>query len=678
MELPPAAEAAIERDPGGDPAPPSRARAAAALALDLGTAAAHFAEAREPQPETVRGEMLRRSRAVLDELRDVELSDNWESWKRCKQLALAQGFAGLREDAGDLYNESVEDAVRRTESRLHRWKDELVEEYGEPAGRLFRCSRLFNDLVTQPTAKKQAFCMWFWVVFIIVWELSIWAIRRPAGCAEGVSANGARELQQCVDVGRLAGAINCSEYRCAVPWLVQPGGVRCSSCNCGGTCDQCRECICAIGFGPGQHHVCMDYSYFPGSWATAVRWAVVALAGFFGVLVLLKWLCTWYLDHRQNVIVQDALAAERLKKRRLQQMRDLRAHILGTDVPYERPLIGIYRQGMVRAALAQRLQQERAARLPAPARGEQLLGEPTGAMADIAEDLAEDLHRVTRSAAAAPTHLPARVGYDFAAEERRQRPSPRSVYGGPAGPPPSRAEIEAAFAGLPRQRRLWPLSRLRRDLGDDWLRELSTEPLRRGQLYEVFVRAAAGEQTASAARLAAELEAEPGVHASRPYLRAALLSRQGGVRERLTWAHFHDEVCAARDFIADAGAGVFQFAGMGDQSRRWRKAAKVQKRPGTMEALSAAAAELAPLLGLGGGGADDASSAAESADKATCVAGAAPYLVALLRGYDPPTKREAERQAAAILDGLTAAQRLFSSQGGGDDSGEECSSESAG
>ena len=127
-------------------------------------------------------------------------------------------------------------------------------------------------------------------VLLAVWELTLSAVERPLRCNNLDTATLA-----CVDareaVHAAGGRITCADYTCAAPWAPSPGSAPCLSCRCGGHCDACEQCVCAVkatGAVPA-HHVCREKEMYTEGWGTRVRLILLLIGACVLFVGMLKW-----------------------------------------------------------------------------------------------------------------------------------------------------------------------------------------------------------------------------------------------------------------------------------------------------------------------------------------------------------------------------------------------------
>eukprot|EP00754_Rhynchopus_humris_P046264 Rhum_TRINITY_DN5774_c1_g1::Rhum_TRINITY_DN5774_c1_g1_i1::g.18319::m.18319 len=347
-----------------------RLGAAPGLALDAGAALGRFGgEVLGGSKESVQTRMVRKMTDYTQKLRDVDLNDEWDEAVTRANRRVNEARTDFAGDATELMNEAAEDVLRRLNVRIEEAKETLLDDHRKTTTTALTKARLLSDLLSRDTRKLQFMCLLFFVLFIVAWELVVATVTRPKDC-RGHLTDGAPYLQ-CYNAPDLLLNLNCSEYRCAVPWSGTEGDTRCNTCNCGGVCNHCTDCLCTVGYGASQYQVCLPYEEWPGSWARHVRWAIVGFwLALFGCFAL-NYFFNWYLEYRSNVALVEMDKVQAIKARKQEAAAECeREEIMGTHVEFFRKPNGLYHPDLVRAAAQQRMEERHVFKMPGTTDGD--------------------------------------------------------------------------------------------------------------------------------------------------------------------------------------------------------------------------------------------------------------------------------------------------------------------
>eukprot|EP01059_Diplonema_ambulator_P001616 TRINITY_DN1138_c0_g1_i1.p1 TRINITY_DN1138_c0_g1~~TRINITY_DN1138_c0_g1_i1.p1 ORF type:complete len:780 (+),score=126.24 TRINITY_DN1138_c0_g1_i1:1761-4100(+) len=519
---------------------PSEARkkkARIGLGIDMLAAGGNFGvDAMVGKQSTVQGKIAEKAKKQLNKLRDIDMNEEWPEALRRATTQLENATLELKENTQELFQEAAEDILRRVNIRLEEYKDDFLEDYGRPAGTAYGISRVTSDLLTRDTRKAQFLCLSFWVLFIVAWEILIASIRRPIDCS--VHDETSAEYLKCYNAEDLLMNLNCSAYRCATPWSDLPGSKGCDTCNCE-VCHRCTECLCTVGYGPSQHHVCLEFDHWPGHWVVTVRWAVAGFWIALAIVFIIKYLVGWYIEHRSTVVLYEKDQVIKLEKeKKLRKMQEERDALVGTHVEFFSPPNHLYHPDLVKAAVQQRMEDRQCYYKPNAEVGP-LMGEGTDAamvmlsqqVGDVRERLEDNVNPDLQK-----VYMTRYQAMSIKNERMRQAKKSRAVG--------------ATFSSL------------KANLGDPWLKEVEQDDIpQSGKLFDLYHTVSrANDGMATPELLVKEMFNARGIHASLPFLRRFLLREPARNQLPITWVEFYSEVSLAKDFIVQIGKGGADFS----------------------------------------------------------------------------------------------------------------------
>eukprot|EP00755_Sulcionema_specki_P014028 Sspe_Gene.55604::Locus_30572_Transcript_1_1_Confidence_1.000_Length_1878::g.55604::m.55604 len=244
--------------------------------------------------------------------------DGWPPAPRKSQLSYNAILKDIHTAAAKKLNhiekEEQEEALKEAEEHRHVTVGKMVEEWA-----------LHNH------RKTLLGCIIMWAVLVVVWELAMRAIEDDLDCnaldgKDGVwQCLNARDVVQ--EAHHVGNGIQCSDYKCAAPWIRAPGVSRCEHCGCGKECDMCDQCICLKGVGEAMFHVCRKFDRYPGAWAITVRWVLSGIGLFTLLVIAVKWAIA---NRASKRLIDDAKNREVARLERLALKRDLKR--IKTDV----------------------------------------------------------------------------------------------------------------------------------------------------------------------------------------------------------------------------------------------------------------------------------------------------------------------------------------------------------
>eukprot|EP01060_Flectonema_neradi_P038819 TRINITY_DN8279_c0_g1_i2.p1 TRINITY_DN8279_c0_g1~~TRINITY_DN8279_c0_g1_i2.p1 ORF type:complete len:716 (+),score=117.27 TRINITY_DN8279_c0_g1_i2:292-2439(+) len=603
--------------------PRSSSKINAGLGIDLAAAAMKSVSEVNANKTTVQAHILGKASDTMRTIRQIDIDDEWDEAFRRLRGGAKKDFDEFTSDTRQLFQQTTEDVLSHINTRLDNMKDDLIVNHSDTVTSAYSITRTCNDLLSRDLRKVQIFCILFWLIFLIGWELVMATVRRPRDCKDIETGP---TVLQCYNVDDLLLNMDCSKYFCAVPWSNDAGDSLCSSCNCNGICNHCTECLCTVGFGPSLHHICMDFEYWPGSWSVTIRWVVVSVGLTLLFLFLLKYFLAWYVDHRSAIILTEKdrrrNIESQVQKRKSQIERD---HLLGTHVEFFNPPSGLYHNDLVKAAVAQRLRGRTTVRTNEAAH--ELFGEAAGAGVDIAaqklSELREDAMKKTPTDPEVEALYSSRVAKRSLLREKMKK-----------------ARASRAIGST--------FSSLRGNLGDPWLKDVGREnPPHTGALFDLYQRASNSAAGATPTEIVAAMFSDQKVHMSLPFLRRFLLRDPARNNTPLSWEEFYSDISLAKDYITHLAKGGVSFGSYLVRTSDGLWESSGSRRQGSQaEALLHIAQELAPAFTQG-------------ENLTTTTAGVLPHAIAITRGTPLPSKADAQKQKQAIVSALRAIKRLF-------------------
>ena len=557
--------------------PRSSSKIHAGLGIDIAAAAMKSVAEVNSDKTTVTAHMLGKASDAMRTVRQIDIDDDWDEAFRRVRGGVKKDFDEVAADTRELFQQTTEEALSHINTQLDQLKDDLIINHSNSVTSAYSLTRTCNDLLTRDLRKVQIFCILFWLIFLIGWELVMATVRRPKDCKD---LDAGPAVLQCYNVNDLILNLDCSKYFCAVPWSNDAGEALCSSCNCNGICNHCAECLCTVGFGPSLHHVCMDFDYWPGSWATTIRWVVVGLGLTLVFLFLLKYFFAWYVDHRSAIILTEKdkrrEIESQIQKGKAQAERD---QLLGTHVEFFNQPDSLYHSDLVKAALAQRLRSRNTVRngdeLP-----HELFAEAAGTSAEIISSKLGEL----REDAIKRTTIDPEIEALYATRE-----GTRSLLRDKMRKARSKRAVGSTFSSL------------RGNLGDPWLKEVGREnPPHSGALFDLYQRASNSAAGATPTEIVAAMFSDQKVHMSLPFLRRFLLRDPSRNFTPLSWELFYADVSLAKDYITHLAKGGVSFGSYLVKTGDGLWESSGTRRQGSQaEALLHIAQELAPAFTQG-------------------------------------------------------------------------------
>ena len=500
------------------------------FALDTAAAAARFAADVVPKQESVQGRITKKISRSMQRLRDIDMNDEWPDAVLRANHVVDTANKGVKDDVNEMIQEASADILRRVSERLDDVRDTVIQDHTKQAESAFSTVRLTSDLLARDSRRIQGLCLLFFVLFLVAWELLILVISRPKDCRSYVGTAGGEDLLECYNAKDLLLNLDCNNYKCAVPWTEDQGDERCTSCNCGGVCSHCTECLCTVGFGPSQHQICKPFENWPGEWAQTVRWVIAGFWIALFVLFAIRYFIVWYVGYRGDVVLVDKEQRQAAESHKLKRkMRAERREMMGTHVEFFDEPGGIYHPDIVKAAVMQRMEERQIYKMPDQERVADKVGEGVDALAGIVSSKIHDVKDYCTTAA---------------------NPELNAAYA------TTRHKVEEHNEKVRKARRDrqvgTTLSSLMVNLGDPWLKETENGDVvpASGELYNLYHKV--HDQYPGGATpdlLVKEMYNAKGIHASLPFLRKFLLREPARNQLPITWREFYSEVCLAKDFI---------------------------------------------------------------------------------------------------------------------------------
>eukprot|EP01063_Lacrimia_lanifica_P020140 TRINITY_DN27488_c0_g1_i1.p1 TRINITY_DN27488_c0_g1~~TRINITY_DN27488_c0_g1_i1.p1 ORF type:complete len:675 (+),score=229.60 TRINITY_DN27488_c0_g1_i1:69-2093(+) len=617
--------------------------------MDAAAAASRFGTALLPEQSTIQAVAARKLTKALQKLRDIDINDEWDETLHRVAHDIDGAVKEVRGQTLSLVNETAEDVLRRADFMADDLTDKYLMNHTKRSGKMKHYYNIVTDLMSRRTKKLQLMCLSFFIIFLIAWTLIMGAIQRPLHCSSHETSDHNDMVLKCYNVDDLLIDFQCSDYKCAVPTPEAPGDHRrCTpnECGCGGVCHYCTECLCTVGYGGDQYHVCKSFQFEGEELKNTVMWAItlflVVIAALFGI----RWMLLWYIDYRSSVVLYEReRETDILKHARRRKQQKLRDEIVGTKVEFHSTPQTVYHPDLVKAAVMQRMEDRACYYKPYDERPATVGGELAQAALNVVTERIDDVReQVTRdiNPALQEVYATRYATKSYSREKQRKRKLARK-------------------AGA-------TLSSLKANLGDPWLKEVEQDSIPySGQLYNIY-HAVAEATSPTPENLVQAMFEEPGIHASLPFLRKFLLREPARNQLPLTWPEFYSEIALAKDFIHQVRRGGADFTKYltSTTDNLWGDAPP-KARPSQAAAILEVAKLLAPLFMEQ----NNTQSTTEMA------AGVAPYAIPVLASRPCPTKNEAAAQKRALLIALKVLSGMMMEDPGDGSSEEEsdCSSE---